>query len=64
MTPEQRKIVARCARMLNIGMRGFKRVVFNLAPDGRLAAVDYEIHGKEVFAVEDDDCNVVDITES
>lgn len=46
MTPEQKTVIEKAARMLKIALKEFKRVVFHLAPEGDKDTVEYEIHGK------------------
>ena len=46
MNAEQQKVIDRCAVMLKLALKGLKRIVFDLAPDGQEDTVGYEIHGK------------------
>lgn len=55
--------MTRCARMLSRGLKGFKRIVFHLAPDAKSTAVEYEIHGKTVVE-EQESCTTVDLSEN
>ena len=45
-TPEQKKVLERCARMLKQALGGLKRVIFDLAPDDAPDTVEYNVRGK------------------
>ena len=39
-------MLERASRMLKRSLKDFKRIVFDLAPEGKVDSVHYEVHGK------------------
>lgn len=46
MTPEQNKVIERCAHMLKTTFGGLKHIVFDLAPEKEEDTVRCEYHWK------------------